>query len=280
MKKVTSKDDTTIAFNRAGKGPALILVGGALSNRSHPMVRQLAALLARRFTVFSYDRWGRGDSGDTPPYAVQREVEDIEVLIDEAGAAVLLYGVSSGAVLALEAADKLPDKIKKLALYEPPFIIDDSRPPVPEDYVEQLDEAIAAGRPGNAVEIFMTQALLIPAEFVAQMRTAPAGEPSNQGTKPPEWAEMEKVAHTLAYDGRIMGGTMSGKPLPAGRWPSVTSPALVITGGNSEAFFHDGAQALVDSLPDARHHILEGQDRAASPEAVAPVLIEFFTADE
>lgn len=278
MEKVTSKDGTTIAFDRAGEGPALILVGGALSNRSHPVVGQLAALLAPHFTVFSCDRRGRGDSGDTPPYAVQREVEDIEALIDEGDGPAFMYGVSSGAVLALEAAGRLPKKVKKLALYEPPFIIDDSRPPVPEDYVEQLDEAIAAGRPGDAVEIFMTQALLIPAEFIAQMRTAPAGKVSDEGTQPPEWAEMEEVAHTLAYDGRVMGDTMSGKPLPAGRWRSVTSPTLVLTGGNSEAFFHDGAKALVDSLPEARHRILEGQDHAASPEAVAPVLIEFFTA--
>ena len=278
MESVTSIDGTPIAFDRAGKGPALILVGGALSNRSHPVVGQLATLLAPRFTVFSYDRRGRGDSGDTAPYAVEREVEDIEALIDEAGGSAFVYGVSSGAVLALEAADRLPDRVRKLALYEPPFIVDDSRPPVPGDYVAQLEEAIAAGRPGDAIEIFMTQALRVPSEFVAQMRRAPADETADDGPAPPEWAGMEKVAHTLAYDGRIMGNTMSGRPLPAGHWNSVTSPTLVLTGGNSEAFFHNGAQALVDSLPEAGHRILEGQDHAASPEVVAPVLIAFFAA--
>lgn len=273
MNKVISKDGTVIAFDQSGKGPALILVVGALGTRSDPA---LVAALAPHFTVFNHDRRGRGNSGDTPPYAVKREVEDIEALIDEAGGSALLCGFSSGAVLALEAASQLPTKVKKLALYEPPFIIDDSRPPVPEDYVEQLNAAIAAGRPGDAVEIFMTKAILLPAEFVAQMRNTPVSDLFDGEMKPPEWAEMEKVAHTLAYDGTIMGDTMSGKPLPARKWASATSPTLVITGEKSEGFFHDGAKALVDDLPSAKHRILEGQDHAVSPEALAPVLVEFF----
>jgi pimeloyl-ACP methyl ester carboxylesterase len=244
------------------------------------MSRQLPELLSQHFTVIDYDRRGRGDSGDTPPYAVQREVEDIEALIDAAGGSAFLYGLSSGAVLALEAASKLPHKVKKLALYEPPFIIDDSRPPVPKDYVEQLNAAIAAGRPGDAVEIFMTKAILIPPEFVAQMRNTPMSQlfGDDTGMKPPEWADMEKVAHTLAYDGMVMGDTMSGKPLPPKKWFANSAPTLVITGGNSEAFFHDGAQSLVNDLPHAQHRILDGQDHAVSPVALAPVLIEFFKA--
>lgn len=276
MKTVTSKDGTAIAFDQSGNGPAVILVAGALGVRSDAMGNQLAAALAPHFTVIDYDRRGRGDSGDTLPYAVQREVEDIEALIDDVGGSAFLYGISSGAVLALEAASKLPTKVKKLAMYEPPFIIDDSRPPSPTDYVEQLDAAIAAGNPGDAVEIFMTKAILIPAEFVAQMRHTPPSELFDSEMKPPEWAEMEKVAHTLAYDGRVMGDTMLGNPLPAGKWASATSPTLVVTGGNSESFFHDGAKALVDDLPNAKHSILEGQDHAVSPSALAPMLIEFF----
>jgi hypothetical protein len=148
----------------------------------------------------------------------------------------------------------------------------------PSDYVEQLNNAIAAGRPGDAVEIFMTKAILIPTEFVAQMRNAPVSEVfgDDVGMKPPEWADMEKVAHTLAYDGMIMGDTMSGKPLPAGKWATNISPTLVITGGNSEGFFHSGAKALVANLPNAQHRILEGQDHAVSPAALAPLLIESF----
>jgi pimeloyl-ACP methyl ester carboxylesterase len=277
MKKVLSKDGTPIAYDQVGNGPAVILVAGALGVRSHPIVGELARLLAPHFTVIDYDRRGRGDSGDTLPYAVEREVEDIEALIDEAGGSVSLYGISSGAVLALDAASRLPTKVKKLVMYEPPFIIDDSRPPIPEDYVRQLNDAIAAGRPGDAVEIFMTRAVGIPAEFVAQMRNAPVSEVFDSEMKPPEWAEMEKVAHTLAYDGAIMGETMSGKPLPAGKWASATAPTLVMTGGNSETFFERGARSLVNLLPNAQYRTLEGQDHAVSPQALAPVLVEFFS---
>lgn len=281
MKTLHSKDGTTIAFDQSGKGPAVILVAGALGVRSHPMAQELAALLAEHFTVINYDRRGRGDSGDTPPYAVEREVEDIEALIDEAGGSASLFGLSSGGVLALEAASKLPDKVIKLALYEPPFIVDDSRPPLPEDYVAQLTQAVAEGRPGDAVEIFMTRAILIPPEFVAQMRNAPMGEVFDTEMKPPEWAEMEAVAHTLAYDGIIMGDTMSGKPLPAGqikRWTAWQKPTLAIVGGESEMFFYKGTQALADVLLNAKHQVLDGQAHDVSPQAIAPLLLEFFNA--
>lgn len=276
MSTVRSKDGTTIAFDQVGQGPAVILVSGALGVRSHPMMADLAARLAPHFTVFNYDRRGRGGSEDTTPYAVEREVEDIGALIDEAGGSAFLYGLSSGAILALEAASKLSSKVKKLALYEPPFIIDASRPPLPGDYVTQLDAAIAAGRPGDAVEIFMTQALLIPAGFVAQMRTVPMNEVFDEGVTPPQWAEMEQVAHTLAYDGLIVRDVTTGEPWPARKWASATALTLVITGEKSEAFFHHGAQALVDDLPNARRHTLAGQDHAVSPAALAPVLAEFF----
>jgi len=280
MKKVTSKDGTTIAFDQLGQGPAAILVNGALGTRSHAAPDSLAGILSKQFKVIDYDRRGRGDSSDTPPYAVQREIEDIEALIDDAGGSAFLFGNSSGAILALEAARALPSKVKKLAMYEPPFIIDDSRPPLPKDYVEQLNAATAAGRPGEAVEIFMTKALLIPPEFVAKMRNAPMNQTfgDETGAKPPEWVDMETVAHTLAYDGLIVKDFLAGNPLPPKRWASFTAPALVIVGGNSEPFFHDGAQALVEDMPNTRRRILEGQDHAVSPAALAPVLIDFFQA--
>lgn len=278
MKTVTSKDGTTIAFDQLGKGPTIILVNGALGTRSHAAPDSMADILSKQFTVIDYDRRGRGDSTDNQPYVVQREIEDIEALIDGAGGSAFLFGTSSGAILALEAARALPNKVKKLALYEPPFIIDDSRPPLPNDYVEQLNAAIAAGRPGEAVEIFMTKAMLIPAEFVAMMRNAPMSQTfgDDGGTKPPEWADMEKVAHTLAYDGMIVKDFLAGKPLPPKRWASFPAPTLVIVGGNSEPFFHDGAQALVDDMPSAQRRILEGQDHAVAPAALAPMLMEFF----
>ena len=278
MKTVSSKDGTTIAFDQAGKGPTVMLVTGALGTRSHMTPNSLAAIISEHFNVIDYDRRGRGDSTDTQPYAVQREIEDIEALIDAVGESAFLFGTSSGAILALETARALPNKVKKLALYEPPFIIDDSRPPLPNDYVEQLNAAIAAGRPGDAVEIFMTKAMLIPDEFVTMMRNAPMSQTFGEeaGAKPPEWSDMEKVAHTLAYDGTIVKDFLAGKPLPPKRWAAFTAPTLVIAGGNSEPFFHDGAQALVDIMPNAKRYVLEGQDHNVSAAALAPVLTKFF----
>jgi pimeloyl-ACP methyl ester carboxylesterase len=264
MKKVHSKDGTTIAFDQSGEGSAIILVGGAFQHRSiDPRTAQLAALLASHFTMFHYDRRGRGDSGDTVPYAVEREVEDLEALIAEAGGSAFVFGMSSGAVLALEAANH-GLAITKLALYEPPFIVDDSRPPLPKDYVMRLTELVSAGRRGDAVELSMTKAGGMPAEAVAPMRNAPF------------WLAFEAVAHTLAYDGTIMGDTMSGNPLPTKQWASVTVPTLVISGGASPAFMHHGAQELANILPNAQHRTLEGQTHDVAPEILAPVLEEFF----
>ncbi len=259
---VTSKDGTRIAFDRSGDGPALILVGGALSDRSGSA--PLAKLLAPRFIVFSYDRRGRGDSADTPPYAVAREIEDIEALIDEAGGAAFLHGHSSGAVLALEATAKFPAKVQKLSLYEPPFIIDDSRPPPPENYVTQINELIAANRRGDAVAFFMTEVVGMPAEAVAQMKSAPT------------WPALEAVAHTLPYDIAVLGDNMSGKPLPTDRWAAATSPSLVMDGGASPAWIRNSARTLAGLLPNAQHRTLEGQTHAAAPEVLAPEVERFF----
>jgi len=261
MRKVVSKDGTAIAFDKTGQGPAIILVGGALSARS--AAAPLASLLAARFTVFAYDRRGRGDSGDTAPYAVECEVEDIDALIKEAGGTAFVLGHSSGAVLALEAAAR-GLAITRLALFDPPFIVDDSRPPVPNDYVAQVNELVSAGRRGDAVEFFMTQAVGVPDDLVAQMRGMPM------------WAAMEKVAHTLAYDGKIMGDNMAGHSLQANQWASVTIPTLVMDGGASPVWMRNAARALADILPHAQYHTVEGQTHDVAPGALAPVLVEFF----
>jgi len=261
MSTVRSSDGTTIAFDRVGDGPPVIVVGGAMSDCA--AVAPLAAILAPRFTVFAYDRRGRGDSGDTPPYAVAREVEDLAALIDEAGGSAFAFGHSSGAALALEAAVRgLP--LAKLSLYEPPFIVDDSRPPVPDDYVARLDELTAAGRRGDAVEYFMTVAVGLPRDAAAELRNAPM------------WPAMERLAHTIAYDGAVMGGNLSGKPLPREWATSVTVPTLVLDGERSEPWQHNAVQALADLLPAARRLTLAGQDHGAAPEVLAPVLEEFF----
>ena len=262
--KVTSKDGTRIALDRSGHGPALILVGGALSDRSG--WAPLAKLLTPRLTVFSFDRRGRGDSEDTSPYSVEREIEDLEAVIDEAGGAAFVHGQSSGAVLALEAAAKLPAKVRKLSLYEPPFIIDDSRPPPPENFVSHIKELITANRRGDAIEFWMTDVVGAPAEAVAQMRSAPT------------WPALKAVAHTLPYDIAILGDNMAGNPLPSQRWTSVAAPTLVMDGGASPAWIRNSAQALEDILPNARHRTLEGQTHNAAPEVLAPEIERFFIA--
>ena len=263
MDTVTSADGTRIGYDRNGDGPAIILVSGALGHRGFdPLTGGLLDLLAPDFSVYFYDRRGRGDSTDTHPYAVEREIEDIAALIEAAGGEAYAYGLSSGGVLALRAAQALP-AIAKLAMYEPPFIIDDSRPPLPSDYVEQVEQAVAEGRRGDAVEILMTKAIGVPVEYLAHMR------------QDPSWSAMEAVAHTISYDGRTMGTTMSGRPLPA-EWAQITTQTLVLDGGMSEQFMHDAANALADLLPNARRHTLADESHAVDPKVLAPVLAEFF----
>src|SRR5215218_8586591 len=219
MNTVHSEDGTPIAFDTAGRGSPLIVVDGALCHRAMGPSRRLADLLAPRFTVFIYDRRGRGESGDTAPYAVEREVEDIQALIEVAGGSAYLFGISSGAALALEAARRDP-AVKTLALYEPPFIVDDSRPPVPKDHATKLTELTAADRRGDAVKLFLRQ-VGAPAIFVALMRLTPV------------WSKLKAVAHTLPYDAAIVGEYQAGAPLPANRWASVAMPTLVVAGGKS-----------------------------------------------
>jgi pimeloyl-ACP methyl ester carboxylesterase len=267
VQKVTSKDGTLIAYDRSGEGPGIIMVGGALYIRSAepPAAKASEAdSLARHFSVFSYDRRGRGESGDTAPYAVEREVEDIAALIQEAGGSAFVFGHSSGAVLAMEAACRLAAKIRKLAIYEPPFIIDDSRPPVPEDYLGHINELISAGQRGEAVAYFLNSAVGVPAEVVAQMRSAPM------------WPGFEAAAHTLLYDGAIMGDTMGGNPASIKHWASISTPTLVMDGGASPEFMHHAAEALAEIIPNARHHRFPGQEHGIPVEVLAPVLDEFF----
>jgi pimeloyl-ACP methyl ester carboxylesterase len=264
VNKVTSRDGTTIAFDRSGEGPPVILVGGAFQHRAFgSSTVRLASLLARHFTVVHYDRRGRGDSGDTLPYAIDREIEDLEALVTEVGGAAFVFGMSSGGALALEAAVRGLD-IAKLALYEPPFIVDDSRPRLPEDFATQLAELVSASRRGDAVELFMTRAAEAPVEVVAQMRNTPS------------WRRFEAVAHTLVYDITIMG---DNNPLPTERVASITIPTLAIDGGASPVWMRNAVQAVADTLPNARHRTLEGQTHVVDPDVLAPVLEEFFMTD-
>jgi len=257
MNTVTSKDGTTIAFDRLGDGPPVILVSGGSVDRSSNA--PLAERLAEHFTVFNYDRRGRGPSGDTPPYAVAREVEDIDAVITAAGGSACLYGTSSGAALALEAAAS-GLAITRLALWEPPYFLDGSPHRPPADTATTYNELVSAGRRGDAVEFFMAKVVGLPNEFVAFARSQPW------------WPAQEALAHTLAYDATIMGDYS----LPTARAAAVAAPTIVIAGGASPEWMRDTAQALVDLLPDAQISILEGQEHNVAPEAIAPVLVEFF----
>src|SRR5918993_6056928 len=241
MDRVTSSDGTTIAFDRLGDGPAVIVVGGQLADRA--LTRPTAEELAKHFTVFNYDRRGRGDSGDTAPYAVEREIDDIEALIEAAGGSAPVFGISSGAALALEAANH-GLAIDKLALYEAPFIVDDSRAPVPDDYLQRLEGLVASDRRGDAIRLFMRQGVGLPAVFVAMMRIMPA------------WSKLKAVAPTVIYDAAIVDDYQKGKPLPSDRWTSVTMPTLVAVGGKSPDWMRNGMRALADVL-DAKHSTLE-----------------------
>jgi pimeloyl-ACP methyl ester carboxylesterase len=258
MDKVTSKDGTLIAFDRSGDGPAVIMVGGALSERSAGA--PLAALLAPHFTVFTYDRRGRGDSGDTLPYAVQHEVEDLEAILQKAGGTGFVFGHSSGAALAIEATGHLAAKIKKLAVYEPPFMVEASDPKPPVDHLEQIKALLAQGRRGDAVAYFMTAVVGVPSEAVTPMRRAPM------------WPGLEALAHTLVYDVLVMGDYS----FPRQRVAAVTTPILALAGGASPAWAHHAAQAIADTAPHARRGTLDGQTHSAAPEVIAPVLLAFF----
>ncbi len=264
MSKVVSSDGTAIAFGRKGEGPPIIIVDGAFSHRAiNPTSPKVAAILAPRFSVYTYDRRGRGESGDTQPYAVEREVEDLDALVAAAGGSAFVMGGSSGGLLALDAAAHgVP--IDKLAVYEPPLIVDNNTPPLPEDYLPRLDELLAADRRSDAVALWFSDVLRLPEAAIAAMRTGPF------------WVELEKVAPTLAYEAAVFGDCLSGKPLSPERWGSVTTPTLVLDGGASPAMMHSGADALADLLPNAQRRTLPDQTHDVAADVLAPVLAEFF----
>jgi hypothetical protein len=259
---VTSADGTAIAFDRSGAGPAVMLVHGAFTGRGHPPLTGVAAALAPWFTVFNYDRRGRGDSGDTRPYAVEREIDDLAALIAAAGGRAMVFGGSSGAGLALAAAARIP-AITKLALWEPPYHAGDGAPELPPDFAGQLDALVRAGRPGDAVQLFMTAAAQVPAAAVAEMRAQPS------------WAGAEAAAVTLSYEARVMG---PGNALPARLLAAIRQPTLVLTGGSSPAWLASAGKAVAGTVPGAVHRVLDGQAHNVSAGALAPELLEFFTA--
>lgn len=256
--KVTSRDGTPIAYRRSGRGRPVIVVGGAFSTAESSAT--LAGLLDRRFDVITYDRRGRGASGDTAPYAVEREIEDLAALIAEAGGTASVCGVSSGAALALEAAAAgLP--ISQLAVYEPPYGSDAADLGAAGAYRERLAALLAADRRGDAVELFLSRAGT-PPEAIAVMRQAPV------------WHAMTALAHTLAYDDAVMGTGL----VPTERLRVTRTRAMVTEGGCSPAPLRWAAKAVADALPRGRHRTLTGQTHEVTPQVLAPVLEDFFAA--
>jgi pimeloyl-ACP methyl ester carboxylesterase len=263
MQTVASKDGTKIAYDQAGSGPTLILVGGMFEQRafdSETAKLALQPLLAKRFTVIHYDRRGRGDSADTLPFAVEREIEDIETLIDKVGAPAYVFGISSGAALAFEAALKLGNKVKKLALYEPPYNDDADARSAWVGFRKDLDTAIGEGRNADAVGLFMSL-LGMPADQLAGMREYPM------------WGMWEAIAPTMAYDAAAIGPEAA---VPLERATGLKVPTLAMDGSESYPFMHVSAEALAKAIPDAQHRRLDGQTHEVNTDVLAPILVEFF----
>jgi pimeloyl-ACP methyl ester carboxylesterase len=258
MNNVTSADGTVIAYETSGTGSPVILVGGAFNVRQS--AAPLAARLAPHFTAVSYDRRGRGGSGDTAPYALQREVEDLAAIIAAVGGPAFIYGLSSGAILALEAA-AAGLAIRKLALFEPPYRVGGS-PRLPEDFIARLSELTSSGRHGEAVEHFMTRAVGLPASTVAWMRRRPS------------WPVFEATAPTVVYDSLIVGDGS----LPASRLAALTVPTLVIDSTGSPGWMRQVSRVVAGTLADARHRSLAGGFHDIPAEILGPVLESFFAA--
>ncbi|MEU7003874.1 alpha/beta hydrolase [Nonomuraea sp. NPDC046570] len=256
MQTVVSKDGTEIAYDRSGSGPVIIMM--AAGPTDHWALAGIAELLSEDFTVFNYDRRGRGDSGDSASYAPEREYEDLQALITEAGGDARVFGSSGGGILALKAAAWGAD-IGRLAIWEAPFILEGSRPPVRADYRQNLEKLLTENRRGDMIESFMVDAVGMPVEFVTPMRDAPF------------WPSMERIAHTLIYDATIIGDWS----LPAGL-PELTVPTLVLEGGTTP-WLTQSAEALTQALPAARHTVLPGQTHDVEATAIAPQLAEFFS---
>ena len=261
MSQVISKDGTAIDYERAGQGPALILVDGAMCSRDFGPTPKLLPLLAPHFTVYAYDRRGRGRSGDTLPYSPQREVEDIAALIREAGGTASLAGLSSGGALALEAAASgLP--VQKVVAYEPPYVGASGNGAVP-DHQARLRVLLAEGDRGRAVKYFMRDMVGAPAPMVVMMPLMPW-----------IWRKLKAVAHTLPYDAAVM----SGFEVPAARLAQVGVPTLVMNGSKTDARLVRAAQAVAAAVPGAQHRTLAGQTHNVSPGVLVPALVDFLAA--
>lgn len=263
MPFVTSKDGTQIGYSVVGSGPVIILVDGAMCSREMGPATPLANELKAQFTVYTYDRRGRGESGDTKPYSTEREIEDLQAVIEAAGGSVKLYAISSGVILALETANVTPG-ITGLVLYEAPIFTDATRNPVPTDYVEHMNQLVAAGDNAGAIRYFMDKGINVPWFVLLMMQVMGM------------FRKMAPVGPTLPYDTAFVHPLWTYKPIPANRWPNVTVPVLTIGGGKSDQWMQNAQKAIAANLPNAQHRTLAGQNHMVSPTAIAPMIREFF----
>jgi pimeloyl-ACP methyl ester carboxylesterase len=260
MNTVISQDGTSIAYDILGNGPVVVLVGGAFSYREFPGNIELANLLAAHFTVFYYDRRGRGDSGDTKPYAVEREIEDLDAIIAAAGGSACVYGMSSGAALAALASAH-GSRITRLALYEPPYMVGDKGHRPPPDHVQRLEALLARDKRGEAVSFFLTAVMGAPWFVPTIMRLTPF------------WSRLKAVAHTLPYDVALLGNDFA---FPARTYAAIRVPTLIAAGAKSPAVLREAARTVARVLPGVVHKELAGQSHNVSMKALAPILIQFF----
>ncbi len=266
MAIVTSEDGTKIAYTSVGSGPALIIVCGATQFRAFDSsLAVLAGLLAPAHTVITYDRRGRGESGDTQPFSPQREIEDVAALVEIAGDGASLLGYSSGAVVALEAAAAgLP--IARVILYEPPFVLPESGfPAPPADYVEQLNRMTASSDKDAAPAYFMAS-VGMPSQAIEGAKTSPM------------WPIMQSIGPTIAYDGQFMFDAYYTTGKFPDHWQRAKLPVLVVNGDASFPFMPAAADAVAKALPNASRKTLAGQDHGPKPEVMAPVIREFLGA--
>jgi pimeloyl-ACP methyl ester carboxylesterase len=265
MPFVTSKDGTQIGYSVVGSGPAIVLVDGAMCWRGMGPAAPLAEELKDRFTVYTYDRRGRGESGDTKPYSTQREVEDLAAVISAAGGSAAVYGISSGAVLALEAANTIPG-VTSMVLYEAPMFTDATRKPVPTNYVQRLDQLVASRDNAGAVKYFLQKGIGVPWYGILMMQLFGM------------FKKMAPVGPTLPYDTAFVSPYWTYRPLPANRWPNITMPVLSIGGSKSDAWMQNAQKAIAANLPNAEHKTLVGQNHMVAPAAIAPMIKEFLAA--
>jgi len=259
-RKISSRDGTVIAFTKRGSGPPLIIVDGAFCYRENGPATELATLLAQHFTVFTYDRRGRGESGDSAPYAVKREIEDLQAIANDAGAPPFVLGISSGGALILQSVAS-GVAVKRIALYEPPYVRIGTA--ISTEVVKaRLRTFISAGDRAGAVSFFMTDIYGAPRAFVFAMPLL----------MPNAWRRNKSVANTLLYDLTIL----DDRSVLQERSSAISIPTLVVGGEKSPKALHDAVETVASALPDAHSRFLNGQDHNISSQALAPVLVEFF----